>query len=320
LDDLRLVDPAKNQQLKMGLSVVIVSYNVVDLMQKCLQSLIDQLAAEDEIWVIDNASADNTAEMITTLFPQVNLICSPQNLGFSSANNLGINKVSRPYTLLLNPDTELPAHSIRNLKNAINKYGNNYVIGAHLLNSDGSLQRSAWKYPKGLDMLAEATFLSAFINNQLSKDRFRQDMPVEALSGAALLVETNLLNELKGLDPEIFWMDDVDLCYRASLKGKPAIWVVDWEVIHHSGKSSVSASGIPLANQLISRLKFFKKHRWIFSLITGHIACLLQLGSRLILLHIGSVFSAKAVARAIAYRYATKRYLRYVLLNDRSIL
>ncbi len=304
----------------MKLSVIIVSYNVEKLLRTCLESLLPQLNDQDEVYVIDNASSDNSLAVVESFGSRIEVISSPSNLGFSAANNLGIAKATGDFTLLLNPDTELLTDSIKSLLQGIDKYGKNYVFGAHLLNTDRSLQVSTWDFPTGWHMLAESLFLSRWINNMISKSILIQDNEVPAISGAAIAIETSFLKTLKGLDAELFWMEDTDLCYRANLLGRKSRWLMDWILIHHSGKSSVSSSGIPLSNQLISRLKFYRKHHWYVSLIIGHIATLIQLITRFLLLTIGSPFSAKSAARAKGYRYAFKRYIRYVIFNDRRIL
>jgi GT2 family glycosyltransferase len=304
----------------MKLSVIIVSYNVESLLDACLKSLLPQLNNQDEVFVIDNSSCDRSVEVAESYAPRINVILSSKNLGFSGANNLGIDKATGDISLLLNPDTVLLPNSIKALHLGINKYGKNKVFGAHLLNSDGSLQVSSWNIPTGWHMLAESFFLSRFINNITSNHIFKQDLEVSAISGAAIAIETAFLQKMKGLDPELFWMEDTDLCYRASLLGRKSMWLKDWIVIHHSGKSSVSSSGIPLANQLISRLKFYRKHKWYVSLLVGHLATCIQLVSRFVLLFFGAQFSSKSVARFTAYRYAIKRYIRYIIFNDRRIL
>jgi N-acetylglucosaminyl-diphospho-decaprenol L-rhamnosyltransferase len=304
----------------MKLSVIIVSFNVEALLRTCLDSLLPQLNEQDEVYVIDNDSSDNSVAVANAFAPRLKVICSSTNLGFSAANNLGIQKATGDYILLLNPDTELLPNSLEAMLRGINKYGKNHVFGAHLLNTDRSLQVSVWNFPTAWHMLAESLFLSRWINNRISGNILTHDLEVPAISGAAILIETDLLKKMNGLDPELFWMEDTDLCYRSGLLGNKIIWLFDWTIIHHSGKSSVSSSGIPLANQIISRLKFYGKHKCYVSLVLGHIAAIIQLISRTIILHIGTVVSAKAAARAKAYRYACKRYFLYLMFNDRRIL
>ncbi|MFA0744178.1 MAG: hypothetical protein LASZOEIN_000968, partial [Candidatus Fervidibacter sp.] len=95
---------------KPVLSIVIVSWNVREDLRECLQSLVRSAerrvqGGEIEIIVVDNASTDGTAKMVEREFPQVKLLVNSQNLGYTKANNIGINHSRGKYILLLNPDT-----------------------------------------------------------------------------------------------------------------------------------------------------------------------------------------------------------------------
>jgi GT2 family glycosyltransferase len=302
----------------MTLSIVIVSYNVCPLLKNCLETIIPQITENEEIIVVDNASSDNSCEMVELFFPTVILIKSLVNLGFSEGNNLGINHVKCNFTLLLNPDTELPQKSILSLKKALMIHGGSHILGAHLLNSDNSLQISGWKIPNGFHMLAESFFLDFIFNNLISKAKWTKNQDVNALSGAALALDSTILKKLRGLDPLLFWMEDVDLCFRSAQIDYKPLWVYDWKVIHHGGKSSTS-KGIPLSNQFISRLKFYKKHKWYVSLFVGHLSAIIQISTRAFIFAIFSIISNNFKNKFDAYTFALKRYLRFVFLNDQSI-
>jgi len=304
----------------MTISILIVSYNVSALLKNCILTILPQLEANDEIIVVDNASVDGSADMIKNQFPTVKLINAQKNIGFSGGNNLALNSIKGDFTLLLNPDTELLENSLEKLRASLKINGDTHILGAHLLNTDGSFQNSGWNISNGFHMLAEALSLQSLFHNRLSSKGWTKNREVKALSGAAMALCTKTLMNLKGFDPLLFWMEDVDLCYRCSMLGFSPLWVYDWKIYHHSGKSSSSSNGIPLANQLISRLKFYKKYKWSLSLVIGHIACIIQLSSRLTLLLLISPFSEKAKNRSKAYRFAFRKYFRFLFLNDKSIL
>src|SRR4030042_6320390 len=98
----------------MELSIIIVSWNVKHLLHKCLLSIYEKTQDLDfEVFVVDNASKDNSAAMVATEFPQVNLIASNENLGFAKANNLALEQIQGKYVLFLNPDTELTENSLK---------------------------------------------------------------------------------------------------------------------------------------------------------------------------------------------------------------
>ena len=90
----------------MKLSVVLVNYNVRQFLENALTSIQRAMSGiEGEIIVLDNASTDNSAEMVREKFPDVSLITSPENLGFARANNIAMRKTSGEFILLINPDT-----------------------------------------------------------------------------------------------------------------------------------------------------------------------------------------------------------------------
>lgn len=173
---------------RIQLAVIVVSYNVRDLLRRCLRSLM-QAARSDaadsldvQIIVVDNASSDGSAEMVTSEFPQVHLIASRENLGFTRANNLALQKLgfsteeervgkkersafpasfspssfflnaapthARPdYVLLLNPDTEVTDSALPRLVNFLEQTPHAAVCGAELRYGDGSFQHSAFRFP-----------------------------------------------------------------------------------------------------------------------------------------------------------------------------
>jgi GT2 family glycosyltransferase len=101
----------------MDLSIVIVSWNVKDLLGRCLQSLLEAsqstLDLTSEIIVVDSASSDGSPGMVCDQFPQVRLIASPQNLGYAQGNNVGAAAAQGRYIFLLNPDTVVQPEALR---------------------------------------------------------------------------------------------------------------------------------------------------------------------------------------------------------------
>src|SRR6478672_10080719 len=130
------------------LSVIVVSYNVRELLRACLGSL---RAAGAELslqtLVVENASADGSAAMVVADFPEVELLDLGQNAGFSAANNAAIERATAPLILLLNPDTEVPPDALTTLRDFMAARPRCGVVGPRLLNSDGSFQASAWPQP-----------------------------------------------------------------------------------------------------------------------------------------------------------------------------
>src|SRR5205085_9045237 len=130
------------------ISIIIVSYNVKDLLFKCIASIKKFVSSSFEIIVIDNHSADDTAANVTRQFPEVKLIANNYNAGFPEANNQGLRKAKGNYIFLLNPDTELLEDSVSVLRKYLDSMEKAGVVAPKLLNSDGSVQDSIFRFPK----------------------------------------------------------------------------------------------------------------------------------------------------------------------------
>lgn len=300
-------------------SVVIVSYNVAELLRNCLQSVFDQ-HCNVEVVVVDNCSTDNSLEMVRNEFPQVTLIANSNNVGFSEANNQGIKASSAAFIFLLNPDTELKADALQNLLKCARAAGGNCVIGPRLLNTDGSLQISAWKKSTPWSMIAEAFFLrSVFMVAEYNRAAFNAKFNPGMISGAAMLFPRKLTNEIGGLDPKLFWMEDADFCYRASKVNASIIYDPSGVVLHHSGQSAKKNLGVVITNQLLSKLKYYRKHYGLTVMVLTTPFCLFHIVSRLMIFTILAPMSKDNASKAKAYWFAAGRFFSYVFSGDARI-
>lgn len=304
------------------ISVVIVSYNVKDFLTECLSSVEKFIEAPHEIIVVDNASADGTVESVRSSFPNVTLIESKKNLGFSAGNNLGFAGARGRYLLMLNPDAALIDTSISEAILYMEKAGTSAVlVGPRILNPDRSYQASAWKFPKLRQLFLESIFISklADLTSYAGIENSTKESEVDFVSGAAILMKKETCLSLQGLDEGLFWMDDVDLCYRNKLAGGTTIYFPSWKLTHHIGQSSKKNPGIVISNQLISKLKFFRKHgmglKYLLAvfILAGHIKI------RLVLLGFLSIGMPAARIKLNAYWFALKKFLRYLFKKENGI-
>lgn len=300
------------------LSIIIVHYKTPGLLLKCLRSLYltDLLI---EIIVVDNHSNDNSVEIIKREYPLVKLIENKENKGFSSANNQGIQIAKSENILLLNPDTEVNSDTLEKLILFLETQKSLCIIGPGLLNSDLSLQMSAWKYPWLSELLSDLFFLNRFLNRNYNSNCFSRSFCVEALSGAALLFKKQLTEKIGLLDDNLFWMEDVDFCYRANKAGAAIIYYPYAEVIHHSGQSSKKNQKIAVSNQLLSKLKFFKKHKGKHIFILASVIIFFNILSRIGLFSILFPFFALAGEKLAAYFFTLKRFFAYVFAGNLKI-
>lgn len=261
------------------LAVVIVSWNVRELLASCLRSLFDDLgrsAPGAAVWVVDNASNDGTSEMVAEAFPDVHLVASDRNLGFAAANNLALGALlgdsrsvsHESFVWLLNPDTEVQPGATAALLRTLDAHPRAGVVGAKLLYPDGSLQHSAFRFP-GLAQLVFELFpmpdrlYDTRLNGRYPRrlyrgpDPFRIDHPL----GASMMVRREAIDEV-GLLDEGFWMycEEIDWCWRMHKAGWTAYCVPTAEVIHHAGKSSEQVQVRSFVALWRSRLRLYEKH------------------------------------------------------------
>ncbi len=277
------------------LSVVIVSWNVRELLASCLRSVMDDLALaglEAGVWVVDNASSDGTPDMVREMFPGVNLIASQENLGFVRANNLALRAIlSAPappqYVWLLNPDTEVLPGATSALIGALEAHPEAGAVGPLLLYTDGSLQQAAFHFP-GLVQLAFDLFpLPARLYDTPLNGRYPRRLyesgrpfPVDHTLGAAMVVRSRAIAEV-GLLDEGFWMycEEVDWCWRMHKAGWRVYCVPEARVVHHAGRSSEQARISSFVNLWTSRARLYALHH---GPLTRRLArLLLHLGMRL---------------------------------------
>ncbi|HEY0072368.1 MAG TPA: glycosyltransferase family 2 protein, partial [Chloroflexia bacterium] len=205
------------------ISIVIVSYNTRDLLRACLRSLPG--AAQGlgyEVFVVDNASTDGTVEMIRRQFPEVHVIANEGNVGFAAANNQGLEQARGTSLLLLNPDTEMQAGSLRTLHEWLAAHPEAGAAGPRLLNRDGSLQRSAHHFPTPGMLLLEQLSAAALVRhvpwlNRRYLGAWAHDEPrrVDWLVGACLLLRREALASTGLLDATFFmYGEEIDLFKR----------------------------------------------------------------------------------------------------------
>jgi hypothetical protein len=268
-----------------------------------------------EVIVVDNASTDNTPEEITVKYPKVNFIFNQSNIGFSAACNQGY-KISKGDVLLfLNPDAVLIDS---NLGKAIAEASKNYpaVLGAQILNPDKSIQDSVIEIPTAESIFREAFFLSYFKKSDQEKILDEKNF---ALSGACLLMYRSVFEQLDGFDESLFWMDDVDLCFRARQKGMKLIYFREWKIIHKIGVSSRRNYKKVISNQLISKLKFFRKNRLRRDYFLSLLATKLHIVLRILLFIPLLPFKKEYRLKFVAYCYSLLAFYSYIFSGNNRI-
>jgi len=228
-----------------GVDVVIVSYRSRELLRACLSSLRahpPELGAN--IWLVDNASEDGTPEMVRDEFPEVELIASGTNRGFSAANNIAIRRGRAPYVLVLNPDTRLTRGALDRMLELLDENPSIGIAGCRLELEDGTFDHAARRsFPTPLGALGHFTGVGRRSSAPGWLTQYRapsiESGVVDAVNGAFMLVRRRALDEV-GLFDEGYWMymEDLDLCYRFAQAGWTTWYEPGVSVLHVKAGSS----------------------------------------------------------------------------------
>ncbi|RRO18534.1 glycosyltransferase family 2 protein [Flavobacteriaceae bacterium 14752] len=224
----------------MKVSVVIVSYKVPYHLMLCLESLQKAITdLEAEIIVVDNASNDQTSELIPKHFPNVKFIQNPSNDGFSKANNIGINQAQGEYICLVNPDTILTETCITSAIEKHQSLKNCGILGLRLIDGTGHFlpESKINKLTLKVAALKMLGFSKQFYNNNLSENDEGQ---TATLVGAFMCFKKQDYNQLDGLDERYFmYGEDIDLSYQFTKAGFQNYYLGSEKIIHFKGESTL---------------------------------------------------------------------------------
>jgi GT2 family glycosyltransferase len=304
------------------LSVVIVSYNVKEYVIEAIGSVYEFLPNSIQIILVDNNSTDETVEAVKNRFQKVTIIKNESNIGFSAANNQGFAICEGKYVLMLNPDAALIDTSLNKMIERLEgAKEENILLGPKLINTDNSLQKSCWKFPSPVQHLLELFFLNSIINTTSYNPALLQnEFEVDFLSGACILMKHSTLTILKGLDVNLFWMDDVDFAKRNRLIGGLNYYYPFATVKHHIGQSSKKNQNIVISNQIISKLKFYKKHKQYIYFYLSIPVLFLQIITRIPIFFILSFLNNNYKNKTNAYFYTFKKYFSYLFLGNKNLI
>lgn len=229
------------------LAVIIVNYNTKKLLRECLESIVKKEWKHSiEIWVVDNDSKDRSADMVKKEFPDVHLIVSDKNLGFTGGNNLALRKVDAENYMLLNSDTVVTEGCFDEMRMSMKR--NNFdIVTCKLINPDGSLQHNAGDLPFGFALLNwlfgidDLPFLKQVLPSfhRTSNEFLKGEKNAGWISGSAFMFKKEVLEKVGFLDEKIFmYCEDVDYCIRAQRDGFKIGWTDKAEIMHIGGASS----------------------------------------------------------------------------------
>jgi len=258
----------------IDVSIIVVAWNVRDLLHKCLESVYEQTEdIEFEIIYVDNASTDGSVEMVRNQFPTVRIIKNDENKGFIVANNQGIEISEGRYVLLLNSDTVILKNAIAKTMKFADEHPDAAVVGCRVLNPDRTLQRTCAMYHSVLNMLLSATYLykifpksKFFGREEMTWWEFNDVREVEVVYGCFSLVRKDPINQVGLMDPRYFvYGDDPDWCYRFHKAGWKVMFTPEAEIIHYGGRNTRCMAEKFRLQLCGSTLIFMKKHKGVFA-------------------------------------------------------
>lgn len=228
----------------MKLSIIIVHYQVKELLKKCILSIKKNIHGFDyEVIVVDNNSPNPDWKVFINEFPDVNFIELKENTGFSKANNIGVKAARGEYVYILNPDTEIENDYFKEILDFADNQKNLGALGLRMHDAQGNFLPESKRSVPALINSFEKLFTK--LSND-SKTYYRNDIAetdiaeVEVMTGANLLMKKSVYQEVGGFDERYFmYGEDIDLCYTILRKGYKNFYYGKASILHYKGESTI---------------------------------------------------------------------------------
>jgi hypothetical protein len=259
-------------------SVVVVSWNTRELLESCLASVLSH-APGAEVVVVDNGSADGSAEMVRAKFPATALVANPSNRGFARAVNQGVGRATRPVIALLNPDATLTPGALDRLLRTLESDSAIGIAGAQLLDEDGSRQHSYDNFPSLATECLNKSVLRALLPASFPDKRRQLDAvtDVDSVIGACLVVRRSTLDRVGLLDERFFvFLEETDWCLRMKRAGLRVVHDPSAKVVHLQGRSKARRPVLARVEYLRSLFIYFRKNHGIAAWLVLHAARFLK--------------------------------------------
>jgi len=252
------------------ISIIIVNYNVKDFLEQALISIKRSLKMiSSEIFVVDNASSDDSIPMLKDRFSDVFLIENKTNSGFAAANNLAIKEAKGEFVVLINPDTVVQEDTFVKLLQFFDEKPQASAATCKILNPDGSFSVDSrhsiptpmtafWKLIGFNKLFPKSKIFARYNLTFLSEDDIHK---VEAISGSFMMIRRKMVEEIGLLDDRFFmYCEDIDYCHRINKSGGEIYYVPTSQIIHYKGESTKKNNIDYVYNFNKSLYLFYKKH------------------------------------------------------------
>jgi len=230
------------------ISIIIVTYHSADVIGACLDSIESAGGVSREVFVVDNASGDGTAETICAKYPSVRLIPNSTNRGFSAANNQAIPLCRGRYFFFLNPDAVLDGPCLETAVRYMDEKPHIGLAGTKVVYPDGSMQETiSLRYPGEKHTTGELAGLTGSI---------------ACVLGASMIARAELVRDIGGFDEDYFlYGEDQELCLQIRRRGFEIGYIEDAVVRHIGGHSErASASADRWRRKTLAEYIFYRKH------------------------------------------------------------
>jgi GT2 family glycosyltransferase len=258
------------------ISLIIVSYNVSELLLDCISSIKAETGRSFEVIVIDNNSMDDSVVLVKKHHPDVVCIANRENVGFASACNQGLAVAKGNYAVLLNPDTVVQEGALDKMFEYMEAHPEYGLCAPANYGPDGRLQYSCHHFPTLLNRITEYSQLRSvfpgvklFGQANMTYWDYQDTRVVDWATGSCLMARMEMVNKVGMLDPNYFlYAEETDWCLRASNAGWPTVYYPLARIMHHSGASAgkgvepekmISKSIMNYAFQ--SQYYYFRKHK-----------------------------------------------------------
>jgi len=265
--------------MDLELSIVIVNWNTREPLQNCLYSIYNKPSGVNfEVIVVDNASSDDSLEMVEKKFTSVKIVKNEENLGFAKANNQAIKKAKGKYILLLNPDTIILNSALDKMVEFMEQHLDAGAVGCKLLDVNGVAQRSWCGFPTLFKEFSHVAMLDNLLDRErvkglgrilskISRRNFARyidqsaAVEVDTVIGACLMVRREVIDRIGLLDEKFFmYIEEGDWCYRMKKQGWKVYFFPGASIVHLGGESTKQVIDKMLLSRYKSLFHFFRKH------------------------------------------------------------
>lgn len=254
------------------LSVVVLSWNTRALTLACLEALYRETPRHArEVVVVDNGSADGSADAVAQRFPAVRLVRNPDNRLYAAGNNQGAHAASGEFLCLLNSDTEVAPGAMDTMVDFLRANPGHGAVAPMLVDPDGTVQRACQEFPTLMSALCFDSIFGKFPPGRWVEDRYLMrsfdhttSRDVAQPPGACFMMRREEFLALGGFDEELsLFYNDVDLCKQLWARGRRIRYLVDAKVMHHRGASTRSFARF-LVVWHRNRISYYRKnHGWV---------------------------------------------------------